>query len=85
MPRVPERQVPSFGDGTYQVGTDIEPGIYRTREGSPYCYWERLRNIGGGINGILANGGTNAPGIVTIEPTDAGFQSDSCGTWTKLE
>jgi hypothetical protein len=85
-PQKPEPQKPSFasfGDGTYQVGTDIQPGTYRTRVGSPNCYWERLKNFGGGINAILANGGTNAPAIVTIEPTDAGFNSEGCGTWTK--
>jgi len=85
-PQEPEPQEPSFasfGDGTYQVGADIQPGTYRTREGSPNCYWERLKNFSGGINGILANGGTSAPGIVTIEPTDVGFHSEGCGTWTK--
>jgi hypothetical protein len=81
----PEQQAshPNFSDGMYQVGTDIQPGTYRTREGSPNCYWERLRNFSGGMNGILANGGTSAPGIVTIEPTDVGFHSEGCGTWTK--
>jgi len=85
-PQKPEPQKPSFasfGDGTYQVGADIQPGTYRTREGSPNCYWERLKNFSGGINGILANGGTSAPGIVTIEPTDVGFHSEGCGMWTK--
>jgi len=85
-PPKPEPQEPSFatfGDGTYQVGTDVQPGTYRTRVGSPYCYWERLRNFSGGINGILANGGTGTPGTVTIEPTDVGFTSEGCGTWTK--
>jgi zinc-ribbon domain len=80
-----EQSEPSFGDGTYQVGTDIQPGTYRTREGSPNCYWERLRDFTGGFNSIIANGNTNAPTIVTIKPTDAGFQSLDCGTWTKLE
>jgi len=85
-PQKPEAQQPSFasfGDGTYQVGTNIQPGTYRTRVGSPNCYWERLRNFSGGMNGIIANGGTSAPGIVTIEPTDVGFTSEGCGTWTK--
>jgi hypothetical protein len=82
-PREPEPREPSFGDGTHQVGTDVQPGIYRTRAGSPNCYWERLRNFSGGLNGILANGNTSAPAIVTIEQTDAGFHSEGCGTWTK--
>jgi hypothetical protein len=74
---------PNFSDGTYQVGTDIQPGTYRTREGSPNCYYERLKNFTGGINSILANANTNAPAIVTIRPTDAGFNSQGCRTWTK--
>jgi hypothetical protein len=85
-PQKPDPQQPSFasfGDGTYQVGADIPPGTYRTRAGSPNCYWERLRNFSGGMNGVLANGGTSAPGIVTIEPTDVGFHSEGCETWTK--
>jgi hypothetical protein len=74
---------PNFSDGTYQVGTDIQPGTYRTREGSPNCYYERLRNFSGGLNSILANANTYAPAIVTIRPTDAGFNSQGCATWTK--
>jgi len=82
----PEPQKPSFasfGAGTYQVGANIQPGTYRTRVGSPNCYWERLKNFTGGLNSILANNNTNAPAIVTIRPTDAGFNSQGCGTWTK--
>ena len=74
----------SFGAGAYIVGTDIEPGTYRNSGGNN-CYYERLRGFNGGMNAIIANGGSNNPSIVTIAPTDAGFQSQSCGTWTKLE
>ena len=78
-----EQSEPSFSDGTYQVGTDIQPGTYRTREGSPACYYERLKDFTGGMNSILANANTDAPAVVTIKPTDAGFNSQGCGTWTK--
>jgi hypothetical protein len=37
------------------------------------------------MNAIIANGNTSNPTIVAIAATDAGFQSDSCGTWTRLE
>lgn len=74
---------PNFGDGTYQVGTDIQPGTYRTREGSPGCYYERLSGFSGEFDDILANGNTDAPAVITIKPTDAGFTSQGCGTWTK--
>jgi hypothetical protein len=78
-----EQQEGSFSDGTYQVGTDIQPGTYRTSEGSTGCYYERLSGFSGELNDIIANNNTDAPAVVTIKPTDAGFTSSSCGTWTK--
>jgi hypothetical protein len=73
----------TFGDGTHQVGTDVQPGTYRTRQGSSGCYWERLSALGGSESDVLASDQSDAPEIVTIEPTDKGFRSDSCGTWTQ--
>ncbi|HET7270215.1 MAG TPA: hypothetical protein VFI90_03930 [Rubrobacter sp.] len=78
-----EASKPSFGDGAYQVGKDIQPGTYRTRESLSGCYYERLSGFSGELNEILANGVTDAPAIIAIKPTDAGFQSQGCGTWTK--
>jgi hypothetical protein len=82
-PQEPEPQGPTFSDGTYQVGTDIQPGTYRTRESSLGCYYARLGGFSGELNDILANANTDAPAVVTIKPTDAGFESQGCGTWTK--
>jgi hypothetical protein len=81
--KVPELEAPhpNFSDGTYQVGPDIQPGTYRTREGSPGCYYARLRGFSNEINDILANANTYAPAVVTIKSTDAGFQSQGCGLW----
>jgi hypothetical protein len=79
----PEQQEATFSDGTYQVGTDIQPGTYRTREGSVGCYYERLSDFSGETNDIIANNNADAPAVVTIKPTDAGFTSMGCGTWTK--
>jgi len=72
-----------FGDGTYQVGKDIQPGTYRTRVGSSGCYYARLKGFGGTLDDIIANNSTDAPAIVTIAATDKGFTSENCGTWTK--
>jgi hypothetical protein len=74
---------PHFGDGTFVVGKDIQPGTYRTRVASPGCYYARLKGFGGTVDDILANGNTDFPAIVTIAATDKGFQSEGCGTWTK--
>lgn len=72
-----------FGDGTFQVGKDIQPGTYRTRTGSSGCYYARLKGFSGDLGDILANNNTDAPAVVTIASTDKGFQSQGCGTWTK--
>ena len=79
----PAPTFPQFGDGTYQVGKDIQPGTYRTLVSSPGCYYARLSGFGGTVGEILANNNTDAPAIVTIAATDKGFTSQSCGTWTK--
>jgi hypothetical protein len=79
----PQQSQPTFSDGVFQVGTDIQAGTYRTREGSPGCYFARLGGFSGELNDLLANANTNAPAVVTIKPTDAGFESQACGTWTK--
>ncbi|HKW20875.1 MAG TPA: hypothetical protein VJO13_05830 [Ktedonobacterales bacterium] len=72
-----------FGDGTFQVGKDIQPGTYRTRQGSPGCYWARLSGFGGSVGEIIANDNTDAPAVVTIAASDKGFESQGCGTWTQ--
>lgn len=71
----------TFGDGTWRVGIDIEPGTYRTA-GTDSCYWARLSNFTGN-NDIIANDNARGPAIVTILASDAGFISRRCGTWTK--
>ncbi|HVB25786.1 MAG TPA: hypothetical protein VNG51_27865 [Ktedonobacteraceae bacterium] len=79
----PKPTFASFGDGTFQVGKDIKPGTYRTRVGSPGCYYEKLSGFGGTVGDIIANNNTDYPAIVTIAPTDKGFDSQGCGTWTE--
>lgn len=79
----PTPTVPHFSDGTYQVGKDIKPGTYRTRTGSSGCYYARLSGFGGSTDEIIANNLTDAPAVVTIAPTDKGFTTERCGTWTQ--
>ncbi len=54
--------------GTYLVGTDIPPGLYRGQVGQGFadsCYWARLQNLAGGVDSILAN--DNADGQFYIQ------------------
>ena len=71
-----------FGPGTYRVGVDIPAGTYRTRIPSQGCYWARLSGFSGQQSDIIANNLTDWQDVVTILPSDAGFQTDSCELWT---
>ena len=78
----PTGELHEFGDGTFVVGKDIQPGTYRARVPSPGCYWARLSGFGGFAGDVIANEATGAPTVVTISASDTGFYSDMCGTWT---
>jgi len=72
----------TFGAGTKRVGVDIAAGTYRLRTQPTFCYWERLSGFSGEFEDIITNNFTSVRDVVTIAPTDAGFTSDDCGTWT---
>jgi hypothetical protein len=79
----PTSRFANFGNGTHQVGSDIQPGTYRTRSGADGCYFARLKGFGGGLDDLIANENTNDPAVVTIAATDKGFQSTRCARWTQ--
>ena len=78
----PASEFAHFSSGIFRVGQDVRPGTYRLRSGSDGCYFARLKSFGGSTDDILANDAAEGPAVVTILPTDTGFQSDHCGTWT---
>jgi hypothetical protein len=78
----PSSKFVNFGNGTWVVGKDIQAGTYRTRQGSPGCYFARLKGFSGTLDDILANENMNTPAVITIVPTDKGFQSSRCDRWT---
>ncbi|HYI22569.1 MAG TPA: hypothetical protein VEX62_08030 [Candidatus Limnocylindrales bacterium] len=75
-----------FGEGTYIVGADIDPGVYASAEGLS-CSWERLAGFGGTrrqrIERVFVADGDMAR--VNIEETDAGFSSSGCGSWRRVD
>lgn len=81
-PNSPGANVTTFGDGTYTVGKTVKAGTYRAVGPSSFCYWERLKGFSGDLDDIIANNTTGDPSVVTILPTDKGFRTDGCGTWT---
>jgi hypothetical protein len=77
----PPAPVTVFGTGMYQVGTHIAPGTYQSNAAPDTCYWERLRGFSGEFSDLITNDFST---IVTIAPSDAGFSSSRCGTWTRI-
>lgn len=72
----------SFSAGTYEVGTEIQPGNYRT-SGSDWCYWERLTSNDGEFESIIANGNEDGPSSVSVKSSDAYVSFSGTCTWTK--
>ncbi|MBS1692769.1 MAG: hypothetical protein JST91_11165 [Actinobacteria bacterium] len=70
------------GDGTYTVGTDIQPGTYTSAGpvGDSACYWKRVNGAD-----IVDNAMTKKPQTVQIEPTDTSFVTSSCQPWQQAD
>ena len=75
----------SFSSGTWEVGTDIQPGKYKTPgpTGGGSCYWARLKTTDGSFDSIITNGNPEGPATVTISKNDAAFETSGGCTWTK--
>lgn len=77
-----QSQAVTFKDGTYQVGKDIQAGTYRTRSQASLCYWKRLSGFGGTLDETISSVMAAGYAVVTIAPSDKGFTSSGCGTWS---
>lgn len=72
------QKLASLGDGIWEVGKDFPGGTYRTQGGD--CYWAKLANLNGGLDGIIAN--HNGPSTVLID--SPWFETTRCGQWKKI-
>lgn len=70
------------GDGTFEVGTDIEPGTYRA-EAMPGCYWARLSSLD--TSDIIDNNNADGPVVLEILPSDKALQLQGCAEFRKAE
>ena len=73
-----------FGDGMYQVGSEVAPGTWRN-DGTSGCYWARLSGFSHETYHIITNNFGDEQQIVTVGAGDAGFESSGCGTWTNIQ
>ena len=83
QPPPPETAIP--GDGTFEVGVDIEPGTY-VSEPSPTgnCYWARLSGTGG-LDDIIANNNTSGQALIPVSADDKYFETSGCSDWSLRE
>jgi hypothetical protein len=71
------------GAGTYRVGRDFQPGVYRAT-GATACYWHRARNASGAPASIIANDIGRGQRIVYIRPSDRVFRTNGCTRWRRV-
>jgi hypothetical protein len=73
------------GDGMYKIASQLVPGTYRTNTttGSS-CVFDRLSD--GNETGVIewASGNSHERSTVVIKPTDYAFETERCGSWTKI-
>jgi hypothetical protein len=77
----------SFGAGVYAVGQQIEPGTYQASSGSE-CYWATLAGFSDedlpvAFGGDLIDNDLGGSTVVEISGA-VGFETDDCGTWTRI-
>ena len=74
-----------FGSGTYLVGTDIHPGLYKSQVGGgliPFCSWSRLRDVDGSFGSVIATDIViSGQTLAEIDATDFAFETSGCQTW----
>ena len=76
---VPGRVMTSFGDGTWQIGVDVEPGTYTAgRAADPACH-HALRNSRTGTK-VAEDWGSST---VVLTEADGWFQTSGCATWKR--
>jgi hypothetical protein len=76
----------SFSNGTYLVGSEVQPGRYRTSGASPdalfqFCMASRQRADGQGIG--FPETTNDGPAYVTIQSSDAQVEFTGPCTWVK--
>lgn len=66
------------GDGTYVVGSQVQPGLYVSKGNTDFCYWERDSDFLGTIEANDIGTGTR---YMRIKATDALVETSGCNDW----
>ncbi|MGW1775044.1 hypothetical protein [Streptomyces sp. NPDC002104] len=75
------------GSGTFQVGSDVKPGLYRSagNKADDNCYWERAKDSKGEPESILDNDNVVGLSYVAIAATDKIFKTEGCKGWELVD
>lgn len=85
-PKKDAKKAAMRGSGTFQVGSDLQPGTYRTTGNKGLgCYWERAKDASGEVESIIANDNVVGTSYVTIETGDKLFKSNGCNDWEAVD
>lgn len=74
MPGPVEEFPEELDPGVFLVGIDIKAGLYKGM--SDGCYWERLQDVAGGFDGIIANGNSNGQYYIEVKDGDFAFSTN---------
>jgi hypothetical protein len=55
----------------------VTPGTYRAAAHTG-CYWERDRDLKGGLNSIIQNDNTDGPVVLLVQRTDKAIKTARC-------
>jgi len=76
--------MPTVVDGAWLVGAQMVPGTWRSAGGAQ-CSWQRVSDFTWSTSSVVESGdGSSGMVSVTLAPSDAGFASRGCGSWTRV-
>ena len=78
LPPTPTQNPYLYKPGTYLIGVEFKPGIYKGEAGNDIgssCYWARLKDLSGNFDALIANDNSIGQFYVEIRDTDYALET----------
>ncbi|MEV7675016.1 hypothetical protein [Streptomyces sp. NPDC088752] len=72
------------GDGTFRVGPDVSPGLYRSYASGNLCIWERTKDATGEAGSVRARDTSKGSTYATLKDGDF-FTTSGCNAWQRVK
>jgi hypothetical protein len=79
-PTAPPTPAGFSGDGTYQVGQSMPPGVYVSTANAA-CDWQRSTDTSGSPESLIESDTTNGQALVQLSQGET-FTTHNCNRWT---